>query len=117
MKKENICHIFDVSEAKKYGVEKAILLYNFRFWLKHNEANRINIHSKDGKNYVWTYNSSSAFAEIFPYFNKNTITRWLRELEKDGILISGNFNRMKYDRTKWYTMYEFITSLPISENE
>ena len=36
-------HSFEVEDAVKYGVEKAIILNNLRFWLEKNRANRKNI--------------------------------------------------------------------------
>lgn len=98
-------HHFIIEEAKKYGIEKAILLYNIRFWLDKNKVNNRHIYEKDGVKYVWTYNSSAGFAELFPYMKPRSIARYLSELEQtDGKVISGNFNKRGYDRTKWYTI-------------
>ena len=92
-------HSFNVDIAKKYGIEKAVILENFYFWIKKNQANRKNMH--DGKAY--TYNTASAFAELFPYIPERKIAKILREMEfEDGLLLSGQFN--KYDRTKSYTL-------------
>lgn len=93
-------HSFSVKEAQKYGIEKAIILFNLRHWLEKNQANKTNM--RDG--YYWTYNSSSAFGELFPYMNERSIRRWLQELEDAGVILSANFNRNKYDKTKWYTI-------------
>lgn len=106
---KNNVHNFDIRDAQKHGVSKAILLYNIRFWLEHSKANKKNIHKKGGVKYYWTYNSSKAFAELFPYFNERSISRWILELEKDGELISGTFNKTKYDKTKWYTIKDYAT--------
>jgi hypothetical protein len=102
-------HSFDVDEAKLYGVEKAIILYNFRFWLKKNKANGTNVREKNGVFYHWTFNSAKALTELFPYFRLTSVKRWLNELEADGVIISGVFNKVHFDRTKWYTMPEFIS--------
>ena len=109
-------HHFNVEEATKYGIEKAILLHNIRFWLQKNKANKNNKHRHfNGNIYYWTYNSREAFGELFPYFVPRNISRWLLELEKDGVLLSGNFNKSKYDRTKWYTIKdEFLSDDPCS---
>lgn len=96
-------HLFNVEEAKKYGVEKAVIIYNLRFWLEKNKANGSNEH--DG--YYWTYNSAEAFSDLFPYFTQSKIGRMLRQLEDDGVIISGCYNNKGYDRTKWYSMPEF----------
>ena len=101
----NLIHSFSVEEAEKYGVEKAVILYNFRFWLTKNMANDKN--NIDG--YVWTYNSAAALAKLFPYLNAKKISRLLKDLEFAGALVTGNYNKIGYDRTKWYSMPEFST--------
>ena len=102
------CHVFSVDDAVQYGVEKAVILQNIRFWLEKVKANDKDEHKHDG--YYWTYNSARAFAEIFPYYNKSKVHRLLTQLEEDGVIISGNFNKAGYDRTKWYSMPEFSIS-------
>lgn len=94
-------HSFNVEVAKKYGIEKAVLLENFYFWVKKNKANKKNIHN--GRAY--TFNTSEAFHECFPYIDSRKIACLLREMEADGLLISGQFNR--FDRTKSYTLSDY----------
>ena len=96
-------HSFYVHDAEKHGVEKAVILYNLRFWLEKNRASNKNLH--DG--YYWTYNSAKAFAVLFPYYTARKIERLLRQMENDGLILSGNYNKAGYDRTKWYSMPEF----------
>ena len=92
-------HSFNVEIAKQYGIEKAVILENFYFWIKKNQANKKNMH--DGKAY--TFNTASAFAELFPYIKERQIAKLLREMEcEDELLLSGQFNN--YDRTKSYTL-------------
>lgn len=108
-------HSFEVEDAVKYGIEKAIILNNLRFWLEKNRANRKNI--SDGQ--VWTYNSAEAFELLFPYMKARTIARYLRELEFDGVIISGVNSDNKLDRTKWYSTPDYsITKcdVPSSQN-
>lgn len=98
---------FEVCDAIAHGVEGAVLLSNIRFWLRKNIEAQSNIH--DGR--VWTFNSSRAFAEIFPFWNERKIARITAALEASGILISANYNRKQYDRTKWFSINEpeFVT--------
>ena len=92
-------HSFNVEIAKQYGLEKAVILENFYFWIKKNQANKKNLH--DGKAY--TFNTASAFAELFPYIKERQIAKLLREMEsEDDLLLSGQFNN--YDRTRSYTL-------------
>ena len=93
-------HIFDTEIAQKYGVNAAILLQNFGFWIKQNEANEINYY--DG-NY-WTYNSRRAFKELFPYMSERQIYTAIQKLIDDGLVITGNYNKLAYDRTLWYAL-------------
>lgn len=111
-------HSFSVEDAKLYGVHKAIILQNLRFWLDKEWANLKRdeedsgpkVKSLHGKTYVWTYNSAKAFAELFPYIPSRTISRYLLELEEEGAIVSGVFNKVKYDKTKWYSMPEYCIS-------
>lgn len=99
-------HSFNVEIAEKFGIEKAIILEHFFFWIKKNKANKKNIHN--GRYY--TYNTAEAFAELFPYIKERRIAQLLREMEtKDNLLLSGQF--FNYDRTKSYTLTDYTMSL------
>lgn len=93
-------HYFDIDIAKKYGVNSAVLLQNIGHWIKHNEANETNFF--DGK--YWTYNSRRAFKELFPYMSERQIDTALKKLIDAGIIITGNYNKIAYDRTLWYAL-------------
>ncbi len=93
-------HVFDTDVAERYGVNAAIILQNIAYWIKQNEANKTNFH--DG-NY-WTFNSNRAYRELFPYMSKRQIETAFKKLIDDGVLITGNYNKMAYDRTLWYAL-------------
>ena len=95
-------HSFNIDIAEKHGIKEAIIIENLGFWLKKNQANNYNIH--DG--YVWSYNSIDALQEIFPYMSVKQIRYALEKLEKSGLIKSGNYNKAKYDRTKWYAIID-----------
>lgn len=98
-------HHFDIEDAIKYGVEKATLLANIKFWLNHNKNKDLSAVKHDG--YYWMYNTAKDMSNVLPYFTQSKIQRLLKQLEDDGVLIVGNYNKVKYDRTKWYTLSEF----------
>ena len=98
-------HHFDVEDAMKYGVEKAVVLSNIRFWLNNNKNKDLSTVKHDG--YYWMYNTARDMSNVLPYFTQSKVQRLLKQLEDDGILIVGNYNKVKYDRTKWYTLSEF----------
>lgn len=95
-------HSFDIDIAKEYGIPCAVLLKHLWYWIEKNKANHKN--ERDGT--YWTYNSISAFCELFPYLSKNTIIRALKKLADDGIIKEAVFNDAAFDRTKWYSITE-----------
>lgn len=95
-----VTHSFDVRVACRYGMLEAVLFENIRFWIAKNEANGVHFH--DGC--YWTYNSSKAFARLFPYASPRSIQRALRKLVDVGLIRTGNYNQSPYDRTLWYAL-------------
>lgn len=98
-------HHFDIEDAMKYGVEKAVVLSNIRFWLNNNKNKDLTTVKHNG--YYWMYNTAKDMSNVLPYFTQSKVQRLLKQLEDDGVLIVGNYNKVKYDRTKWYTLSEF----------
>lgn len=95
-------HAFNIDIAEKYGIKEAILIENIAHWIKKNYANKKHIH--EGK--VWSYNSVEAFKDQFPYMSAKQIRYALNKLEDAEVIKSGNYNKAKYDRTKWYTIID-----------
>ena len=93
-------HIFDVDIAKQYGVNAAVLLENIGYWIKQNEANEVNFY--DGR--YWTFNSRRAYRELFPYMSERQIATALEKLIDNGLIMTGNYNKLAYDRTLWYAL-------------
>lgn len=91
-------HFFDADIAALYGVDEAIMIANFVFWIGKNEANGKHFH--DGR--FWTYNSLEAFTKLFPYWTTRQVRRILKSLEEKGVIVTGNYNTSAYDRTTWY---------------
>jgi len=80
--------------ATKIGLNEAIILQQIHYWLMQKRNLR------DG--YYWTYNSYEDWNQQFPFWSKSTIKRALSSLEKQNLIIKGNYNKMKRDRTNWY---------------
>ncbi|ETA73482.1 hypothetical protein [Ligilactobacillus equi] len=95
---DNYPLLVDRSLAEMIGLEKAVIVQQIHYWLQ----KKNNFH--DGR--YWVYNSIGKWREEQFRFikSKNTLSKYLKELENDGILITGNYNKMKFDRTKWYTI-------------
>ena len=84
--------------AKKYGVNAAIMIRHFQFWIIKNRADKR--HRHDG--HTWTYSSVIALAKIFPYWSIRQIRVILDKLLDESVLIKGSYNIKGRDRTKWY---------------
>ena len=95
-------HSFDSKIAQKYGILEAVLIQNIYYWIEKNRANNKNFF--DGS--YWTYNTTKAFSELFPYATERQIKSALKKLREEGILKTGNYNENTYDRTLWYALTE-----------
>lgn len=95
-------HHFDVDLAVRYGMAEAVLLNHLEYWIEHNRANQKNFF--EGR--YWTFNSNKALREIFPYLSEKKIRNALNHLQEEGLILTGNFNKLAYDRTLWYALTE-----------
>lgn len=89
--------------ARELGLNEALILQQIHYWIE--------INKKTGKNFYegryWTYNSIRSWSENdFDYMSFDTVKRTFTKLEKQGYLITGNFNKDPRDKTKWYTIDE-----------
>jgi hypothetical protein len=97
-------HNFKVSDAKKHGMTKAVILYTLRGWVNYKIRTKKGLHkAKNGKKYYFAYASGTALREQLPYLSKDVIRRALKSLEEKNIIISGQFNKVKWDKTNWYS--------------
>lgn len=86
------------------NVDKAIILQQIHYWCS--KSNKV----KDG--YRWVYNSVTSWHEQFPWISEKTIQRYLKDLERKGLLITGVYNKAPFDKTKWYRInYEALDNL------
>ncbi len=104
-------HSFDIDLAAKYSIEEALLIHHFQHWITINRELKRNFH--DGR--YWTYQSLDEIAAHFPYLSKSQVVDILEKLccgyqrksksktpNHEPILMKGNFNKSRYDRTVWY---------------
>lgn len=82
------------------GLNESIILQQVHYWLK--------IKEKSKQDYIdghyWVYNTYEQWQEQFPFFSIRTLRRTFTSLEKMGLLLTGNYNKVKFDQTKWYTL-------------
>ena len=101
-------HAFNTDEAGKYGIEEAIIVEHFRFWIIKNRADGTHYH--DGR--YWTFASVEALTIVFPYLSHKQIRRAIAHLETLKVIQTGNYNKAGYDRTKWYSFTDEVGLLP-----
>lgn len=88
---------------KDGGLKKSIVLTRVEFWLSKKE------HLHDGR--YWVFNSTKSWAEELG-LPESTLRRVFKQLRDDGILLTGNYNRQRHDRTLWYSIdYERLAVL------
>lgn len=95
-------HSFDISIAQKYGVNVAIFLNNIAFWIQKNVANKSHYHDE----HHWTYNTQEAYIALFPYWTRQNLRTVLKKVIDEKLIITGNYNKTKYDRKTWYAFTE-----------
>lgn len=94
--------------AEKVGINGAAFLSRVHYWSDYNCKANKNYH--DGR--YWTYNSYEDWQKQFPWISDRTIKSIVDKLEKEGYLLTGVYNKMKYDRTKWYAVnYDKVNEL------
>jgi len=79
-------------------LNEAIIIQQIHYWVMQNQKRNINFEN----GYYWTYSSYEDLHKQFPFWSVRTIKRTIRKLEKEGYLISANFNKNPFDKTKWY---------------
>jgi len=96
--------------AVKVGLNEAILVQQIHYWLQRSK------HTHDGQK--WIYNTHESWLEQFPFWSKATLKRVITSLKSQGLINTGNYNRMKMDRTVWYTInYSHPVCSGISESQ
>ncbi|SFA86379.1 MULTISPECIES: conserved phage C-terminal domain-containing protein [unclassified Bacillus (in: firmicutes)] len=96
--------------AVKIGFNEALMLQQIHYWVSSST------HIIEGKK--WIYNTYKEWQNQLPFWSESTIMRTIRSLEKQGFLISANWNSSKMDKTKWYTInYQKVEELENAEME
>jgi hypothetical protein len=86
------------------GLNEAIIIQQLHYWLQ--KAPKV----RDDR--AWVYNSIKDWREQFPFFSTNTIRRTLDKLTADSIVIKGDFNKVSFDKTSWWSIdYESLNAI------
>ncbi len=78
------------------GLHEAIFIQQLH-WLSGRSKNQ-----RDG--HAWVYNTAEEWQEnVFPFWSVSTVRRVIRSCEEKGVIVStAEYNRAKFDKTKWF---------------
>lgn len=82
--------------AKQVGLNESIIIQQIHYWLQKSN------HEHEDR--LWIYNSIASWQEQFPFWSTKTIQRIIKSLKDKKLIETGNFNRLKFDKTTWYTI-------------
>ena len=87
--------------AIRFGYREAVIIFHFMYWIGFNRNKKQHLH--DGR--YWTYSSVNTLQEsYFPFWSEGMITRAIDSLYEQNLILKGNYNRFKYDKTTWYAL-------------
>jgi len=94
------------SLAKIIGLNEALVLQRLDYWLT---KPNVGI-ERDG--YKWVYNTYKQWQKNFPFLCIRTIKSIFHDLEEKGLIISAQYNKASWDRTKFYRInYQALDAL------
>lgn len=99
---KSLHHSFDIHLAEKYGVHEAILIHHFQYWISFNQKMKRNFLEER----TWTYQTRAEILAHFPYMTDKMLRGALTRLEKQGVIIKGNFNKSRFDSTTWFAFQD-----------
>lgn len=90
--------VVDRELAAVFGLNEAIVLQQLNYWLNSKTAKTVN-----GRK--WVYNSYNQWHDDnFPFWSLATVRRAIDSCEKKGLIITANYNKAGFDKTKWYSI-------------
>ena len=101
-------HSFDIKLASEFSVVEAILIHHFQYWINFNRQLKRNFH----QDRFWSFQTLDEICAHFPYFQRGQVERIINKLVESDVLLKGNFNKKKYDRTVWYAFKDEEKFLP-----
>lgn len=92
-------HGYEVEVAIEYGIEEAVLINHFAFWINSNASQGVNY--IDGR--FWTYSTTKGLLNSLPELRTPRVVNYAIEcLVKKDILMIGHHCKNGADRTTWY---------------
>ncbi len=81
-------HFFEVSDAIKHGVDKAVVLAFLKRGIEHNKANKLNQYDST----TWIDACPLEVSRILSYMTETKVNKLLKQLVKDGVIKKEKYN-------------------------
>ena len=88
--------------AELVGLNEALILQQIHFWCYTFSQAKKRDHYQGDR--WWCFNSIREWQTNFPFWSQKTIQRAITSLRKRKLVLVSNYNKMKYDRTLWYSV-------------
>jgi len=100
-------HSFDIDLAVEYGVDGAIVIRHFVYWILKHKADdeKSGCKSHTHRDKTWTYCSVKRLTEIWPYWSVKNIKIILAKLIQQGVLTKDRFPG-GCTTTNWYAFVD-----------
>lgn len=89
---------FSPTLASVYGVCGALIMQQVHYWCQINKKNGV----PPVAGHTWMFKPVSEWEMQLQCFSKSTVKRSFASLLNSRALVSGRFNKNKYDKTAWY---------------
>lgn len=94
--------------------DKAIIIHHLQHWIKLNRRKKSERHFRQER--WWTYQTIEDICASLPEFTPDSIIHHLGALVDMKIIVKGNFNKLKIDKTCWYAFVDEQKFLGEDEN-
>lgn len=91
------------------NLNEAVMLQQVQYWLSRS--------NNEFEGRKWIYNTIEEWKNQFPWLSERAVRDRFNSLIDKGVIVTANFNKAKFDRTKWYSIdYDKLNSLLSNEN-
>lgn len=87
--------------AEKCGVHAALLMDYIRIKTMDSD------YDFNTQAYSWERISEKDFVEQFPFMSSRQISYAIKKLIDNNLIVTGNFNDSKFDKTLWYSLTDY----------
>ena len=95
-------HTFDIKLAREFGIEEALLIHHFQYWIGINKKRK----KAFQEDRTWTFQTYQEIADHFPYLSYAKVRHAIDNLVKSNIIIRKNLNNNPMVKTPWFAFVD-----------